>query len=69
MYSEMLAAGMVPDAEKRTSYLNTLCSEANCLSHLAENVLAYARLERGSAQSRRTTHAPASWLSARSWTG
>ncbi len=52
MYSEMLAAGMVPDAEKRTHYLNTLCSEANRLSHLVENVLAYARLERGSARSR-----------------
>ena len=51
MYSEMLAAGMV-GAEKRTSYLNTLCSEANRLSHLVENVLAYARLERGSARSR-----------------
>jgi signal transduction histidine kinase len=52
MYSEMLAADMVPDAEKRTRYLNTLCAEANRLQHLVENVLAYARLERGSARSR-----------------
>jgi signal transduction histidine kinase len=52
MYSEMLAAGMVTDEEKRAGYLNTLCSEANRLSHLVENVLAYARLERGSARSR-----------------
>jgi signal transduction histidine kinase len=52
MYSEMLAEDMVPDAEKRKQYLNTLCSEANRLSHLVENVLAYARLERGSARSR-----------------
>lgn len=52
MYSEMLAEDMVPDAEKRKSYLATLCSEANRLSHLVENVLAYARLERGSARSR-----------------
>ena len=52
MYSEMLAEGMVPDEEKRQHYLNTLCSEANRLSHLVENVLAYARLERGSARSR-----------------
>lgn len=52
MYSEMLAEDMVPDAEKRKSYLGTLCSEANRLSHLVENVLAYARLERGSARSR-----------------
>jgi signal transduction histidine kinase len=52
MYSEMLAEGMVQDEEKKRSYLNTLCSEANRLSHLVENVLAYARLERGSARSR-----------------
>ena len=52
MYSEMLAEGMVTDETKRKSYLSTLCSEANRLSHLVENVLAYARLERGSARSR-----------------
>ena len=52
MYSEMLAEGMVPDEAKRQLYLATLCSEANRLSHLVENVLAYARLERGSARSR-----------------
>src|SRR5262249_35082004 len=40
MYSEMLAEGMVPDETKRKSYLSTLCSEANRLSHLVENVLA-----------------------------
>jgi K+-sensing histidine kinase KdpD len=43
---------MVTDPEKRQQYLATLCSEANRLSHLVENVLAYARLERGSARSR-----------------
>jgi signal transduction histidine kinase len=52
MYSEMLAEDMVPDEAKRKSYLSTLCSEANRLSHLVENVLAYARIERGSARSR-----------------
>ena len=52
MYSEMLAEDMVPDAEKRKSYLATLCSEAGRLSHLVENVLAYARLERGNARRR-----------------
>jgi signal transduction histidine kinase len=50
MYSEMLEQGMVPDEEKRKSYLRTLCTEADRLSHLVENVLAYARLERGSAR-------------------
>ena len=47
MYSEMLAEGMVTDADKRERYLKRLCSEANRLSHLVENVLSYARLERG----------------------
>jgi signal transduction histidine kinase len=52
MYSEMLAEGMVQDEDRKRQYLNTLCSEANRLGHLVENVLAYARLERGSARSR-----------------
>jgi signal transduction histidine kinase len=52
MYSEMLAEGMVLDPAKQKQYLGTLCSEANRLSHLVENVLAYARLERGSARRR-----------------
>lgn len=52
MYSEMLAEGMVQDEDRKRHYLNTLCSEANRLAHLVENVLAYARLERGSARSR-----------------
>jgi len=50
MYSEMLAEGMVTDEEKRKQYLSTLCREADRLSHLVENVLAYARLERGRAR-------------------
>jgi signal transduction histidine kinase len=45
MYSEMLAEKMVTDEEKRTRYLKTLQAEAARLSHLVENVLAYARLE------------------------
>src|SRR5204863_6508937 len=53
MYTEMLSAGMVPDEKKRADYLDTLRKEAERLSHLVENVLAYARLERGSARSRR----------------
>ncbi len=52
MYSEMLADGMVPDAAARRQYLSTLCTEANRLSHLVENVLAYARLERGNRRAR-----------------
>jgi signal transduction histidine kinase len=47
MYSEMLAEHMVPEEEKRIEYLNTLRGEADRLAHLVENVLAYARIERG----------------------
>ncbi|MEM7383548.1 MAG: HAMP domain-containing sensor histidine kinase [Verrucomicrobiota bacterium] len=52
LYSEMLSDGMVKDPEKQKSYLGTLTSEADRLSHLVENVLAYAQLERGSARAR-----------------
>ena len=48
LYAEMLASGMVP-AAKRQEYLNTLLAEAGRLGHMVENVLAYARLERGRA--------------------
>lgn len=47
MYSEMLARGMVPDAARRQEYFNTLQRESERLTLLVENVLAYARLERG----------------------
>lgn len=47
MYTEMLAEGMVADEGKRKRYLETLRTEARRLSHLVENVLAFARIERG----------------------
>lgn len=50
LYSEQLAKGLVPEAE-RSSYLRTLCVEADRLSHLIDNVLTFARLERGRAAS------------------
>jgi len=53
MYSEMLARDMVPDPERRRAYLETLRVEADRLSHLVENVLSYARLERGPVGRRR----------------
>lgn len=53
MYAEMLAEGMVPSAEQRQAYLDTLRVEADRLSHLVENVLSYARLERGKPGGRR----------------
>lgn len=47
MYSEMLAEGMVTDEAQRKVYLETLKREAVRLGHLVENVLAFARIERG----------------------
>jgi signal transduction histidine kinase len=55
MYSEMLAGGMVTDDAKRLRYLDTLRRESERLGHLVENVLAYARLERGRASARAET--------------
>jgi signal transduction histidine kinase len=52
MYAEMLERDMVPDDEKRREYLKTLCTEADRLGHLVENVLAYARLEGSSSRER-----------------
>jgi len=53
MYAEMLSEGMVADAAQRQQYLETLRIEADRLAHLVENVLQYARLERGRPGKRR----------------
>ena len=50
LYSDMLATGAVRE-EKRPAYLNVLSREADRLSHLVENVLAFSQIERGSARS------------------
>jgi signal transduction histidine kinase len=55
MYAEMLAEGMVPDQQLQQNYCRTLHQEADRLSHLVENVLAYARLERGDPRTRQVT--------------
>lgn len=47
MYTELLASGMVKDEAKRAAYLDTLQHESMRLGRLIENVMAYARLERG----------------------
>jgi signal transduction histidine kinase len=52
MYTEMLQSGRVKDEAARSDYYNTLHNEALRLGHLVENVLAYARLERGRRQDR-----------------
>ncbi|MFT4176345.1 MAG: ATP-binding protein [Luteolibacter sp.] len=50
LYSDMLESGAVRE-EKRGSYLRVLSREADRLAHLVENVLAFSRIERGSARS------------------
>ena len=50
LYSDMLSSGAVRE-EKRPVYLNVLSREADRLSHLVENVLAFSKIERGSARS------------------
>lgn len=52
LYSEMLAEDMLPNESDRKRYLQTLRTEADRLFHLVENVLAYARLERGGSAGR-----------------
>lgn len=53
MYTEMLTEGMVPDPEQQHTYLVTLRNEGDRLHHLVENVLSYARLERGNVEARK----------------
>lgn len=52
MYAEMLAGGMVTDPAAQKTYLQTLQTEADRLTHLVENVLLYARLERAGPEKR-----------------
>ncbi|WP_428306336.1 sensor histidine kinase [Lacipirellula sp.] len=59
MYAEMLARDMVPTPERRREYLQTLRTEAERLTHLVENVLSYARLERGRKPQRSERTTPA----------
>ncbi len=47
LYTEMLTDGLVQDADQQQTYFRTLHREANRLMHMVENVLAYARLEKG----------------------
>jgi signal transduction histidine kinase len=59
MYSEMLANGMVTEPAAQREYLSTLEREADRLSRVVENVLAWSRLEEGRFASRRERHAVA----------
>lgn len=55
LYSDILQSDAV-SAEKRPAYLRTLSREADRLSHLVENVLAFSQIERGSARSSVSEH-------------
>ncbi len=47
MFAEMLQSGRVASEEKRQQYLDIIVSESERLSALIENVLDFARVERG----------------------
>jgi signal transduction histidine kinase len=47
MVSELLAEGRVSDSQRQKSYLNIITSEAARLTRLINNVLDFARMERG----------------------
>ncbi len=49
LYSELLAAGLVPDDEKKAEYHATLHRESGRMAQMVENVIAHARLEEGRA--------------------
>lgn len=55
LYTEMLSEGLTTDPDQQQTYFQTLHREANRLSHLVENVLAYARLENGRSTARNET--------------
>jgi signal transduction histidine kinase len=58
LYTEMLDEGMVAGGDSQRAYVKTLRSEADRLGHLVENVLSFARLERGRATDGREVIAP-----------
>jgi signal transduction histidine kinase len=55
LYTEMLSEGLASDPDQQQVYYQTLNREANRLTHLVENVLAYARLEHGRSTARNET--------------
>jgi signal transduction histidine kinase len=54
LYADLLQSGAVKE-EQRGHYFQTLHREARRLSHLVENVLAFSRIEKGSARATPTT--------------
>lgn len=47
MQSDLLASGLITDADAQQSTIHSIQGESRRLSHLVENVLAYAKVERG----------------------
>jgi signal transduction histidine kinase len=62
LYTEMLDEGMVAGADSQRTYFKTLRGEADRLGHLVENVLAFAKLERGRAVDGREIVSPTTLL-------
>jgi signal transduction histidine kinase len=52
MYAEMLRDGLVPSEAKRREYYGTITAESERLGRLIDNVLEFARLERGTREMR-----------------
>ncbi len=46
MFSEMLKEGHVPGEEKKQEYYNIIANESDKLTHLANNILDFSRIER-----------------------
>jgi len=55
LYTEILSEGLATEPAQQQTYFQTLHREANRLTHLVENVLAYARLEHGRSTARNET--------------
>jgi len=47
MFSEMLKDGRIPDEEKKDRYYSIITNESERLTHLANNILDFSRIERG----------------------
>ncbi len=62
LYSELLEQGMVREESDRAQYLHTLRTEAERLTHLVDNVLAYSRIERTKRRNRLERVELASWM-------
>jgi signal transduction histidine kinase len=46
MFSEMLKEGRIPGEEKKQEYYNIIANESGKLTHLANNILDFSRIER-----------------------